>query len=150
MPDINALQDWLAPLLAKLSEGERRSLAREVGQRARRFNQQTMAAQQSPNGQPWEPRKHRSRDGKGKLRQGPMFKKLRLARHLRVHTLSHEAVVQFVGRAARIARVHHYGLSDQVSIGGAQYHYPARPLLGLSDAQLGEITDLVLEHLSNF
>ena len=150
MDDLNRLQDWLAPLLSKLNAGERRLLAREVAKRARTSTQQNMAAQQSPDGQRWEPRKHRSRDARGNLRQGPMFKKLRLARHLRTHALSHEAVVEFVGRAARIARVHHYGLRDRVSEGGAQYQYPARELLGLSDEQMGAITDLILDHLSSF
>lgn len=150
MDDLTRLQDWLAPLLAKLSEGERRHLAREVARRARSFTQQNMAAQQSPEGLAWEPRKNRSRDSRGRLRQGPMFRKLRLSRHLRAHALSHEAVVEFVGHAARIARVHHYGLRDRVSETGAQYQYPARELLGLSDERLDEITDLILSHLSNF
>ena len=150
MDDLTRLQDWLPPLLSKLSAGERRHLAREVAQRARKFNQENMAAQQSPDGQAWEPRKHRSRDASGKLRQGPMFKKLRLSRHLRAHALSHEAVVEFVGRASRIARVHHYGLRDRVADNGAAYQYPVRELLGLSDAQLDAITDLVLDHISSF
>lgn len=150
MGDLTRLQDWLAPLLNKLSEGERRHLAREVAKRARSMNQQRMAAQQAPDGRAWEPRKHRSRDARGRLRQGPMFKKLRLSRHLRAHALSHEAVVEFVGRAARIARVHHYGLRDRVSEGGAEYQYPARELLGVSDAQLDDLTDLILEHISDF
>lgn len=150
MDDLTRLQDWLAPLLRKLSEGERRHLAREVAQRARRFTQQGMAAQQSPEGQAWEPRKNRSRDARGRLRQGPMFKKLRLSRHLKAHALTNEAVVEFVGRAARIARVHHFGLRDRVSESGAEYQYPARELLGLSDVQMDDITDLILAHLSNF
>lgn len=150
MDDLNRLQDWLAPLLVKLSDGERRQLAREVARRTRALNQQNLAAQQTPEGQAWVPRKNRSRDAKGQLRQGPMFRKLRLARHLRMRALSNEAVVEFVGRAARIARVHHYGLRDRVTDTGAQYQYPARELLGLSDAQMDDITDLILAHLTNF
>lgn len=150
MGDLTRLQDWLAPLLTKLSEGERRQLARQVANRVRASTQQNMSAQQSPDGQAWEPRKHRSRDARGRLRQGPMFKKLRLSRHLRAYALTNEAVVEFVGRTARIARIHHYGLRDRVNVSGVEYQYPARELLGLSDDLLDEITNLILAHLASF
>lgn len=150
MSDLQRLETWLAPLLAKLSPAEQRVLSRQLAQRLRRGNQANMAAQQGPGGQAWEPRKHRSRDRAGKLRQGPMFRKLRTVRHLKAIGQGNEAVVAFVGRTAAIARVHHYGLRDQVAADGASYQYPARPLLGVSDAQINELLDAVLDHLSHF
>lgn len=149
MSDLQRLETWLAPLLARLSPSEQRVLSRQLAQRLRRSNQANMAAQQGPDGQAWEPRKHRSRDRAGKLRQGPMFRKLRTVRHLKAIGQGNEAVVAFVGRTAAIARVHHYGLRDQVAADGASYQYPARPLLGVSDAQMEQITELVLNFLTS-
>lgn len=148
MSDLAQLENWLGPLLRQLSPVQQRALARQLAQRVRKANQQTMAAQQSPDGDAWEPRKHRSRDRAGKLRQGPMFRKLRSSRHMKAQGLTNEAVIQFVGRAARIARVHHYGLRDLVAPGGAQYDYPARPLIGVPDALADELVDLVLQQLT--
>lgn len=150
MDDLTRLESWLPPLLAKLQPGEQRKLAREVARHARAANQKHMAAQQSPDGQAWEPRKHRSRDARGRLRQGPMFRKLRLARHLRLAATPSEAVVEFVGRAARIARVHHYGLRDRVTEIGAEYQYPVRELLGINDQQMDALCDLILQRLADF
>ena len=148
MPDLQRLENWLAPLLANLQPAQQRALSRQLAMHVRRANQQTMAGQKSPDGQAWEPRKHRSRDRAGRLRQGPMFRKLRSSRHMKAQGLTNEAVIQFVGRAARIASVHHYGLRDLVAPGGAQYDYPARPLIGVPDALADELVDLVLQQLT--
>ena len=146
--DLLRLEDWLSPLIARLQPAQRRQLAREVGISVRKANQKTMAAQKAPDGQSWEPRKIRSRDAKGRLRQGPMFRRLRMARHLRTQAFADSAVVQFIGRAERIARVHHLGLRDRVSPGGADYKYPERPLLGISPQQTEQLIDLILSRLS--
>jgi phage virion morphogenesis protein len=146
--DLQRLENWLSPLLHRLQPGERRKLAREVARLVRGANQKTMAAQTSPEGAAWEPRKNRSRDTRGKLRQGPLFRKLRTARYLKALAFADAAVVQFMGRAERLARVHHYGLRDYVSPGGAQYDYPARPLLGITPAQLEQIRDVMISHLA--
>lgn len=146
--DLQRLEDWLVPLITRLQPSERRQLARAVAHQVRAANQQTMAAQQAPDGIAWEPRKHRGRAAKGQLRQGPMFRKLRTARNLRAQAFTDAAVVQFIGRTERIARVHHFGLRDRVAPGGARYDYPARPLLGISEAQQEQIRDLILDHLT--
>lgn len=146
--DLQRLEDWLVPLLANLQPAEVRQLAREVARRVRQSNQQTMAAQQGPDGDAWSPRKNRSRDARGGLRQGPLFRKLRTAKHLRAQVQGHDAVVQFMGRAERLARIHHFGLRDRVSAKGAEYSYPARPLIGISEAQLGQLHELMLEHIA--
>ena len=148
MDDLQRLDTWLAPLLHQLSPSQQRQLARQVALRLRAANQQTMAAQQSPDGQAWQPRKNRSRDARGRLRQGPMFRKLRTARHLRAQVLGNAAVVQFMGRAERLARIHHFGLRDRVAPGGAEISYPARELIGISAEQLEQVTDLALSFLT--
>lgn len=146
--DLQSLENWLSPLLHRLQPGERRKLAREVARLVRAGNQKTMSAQTSPEGAAWVPRKNRSRDSRGKLRQGPLFRKLRAAKHLKALAFADAAVVQFVGRAERLARVHHFGLRDYVTPGGAQYDYPERPLLGITSAQMEQISDLILAHIT--
>lgn len=148
MDELQRIEQWLGPLLQNLQPAQQRVLARQLAQRVRKANQKTMAAQQAPDGAAWEPRKHRSRDRAGSLRQGPMFRKLRTARHVKAQGFTNEAVVQFMGRAARIARVHHYGLRDQVAPGGAQYDYPARPLLGVPDVLADRLVDHILQQLT--
>lgn len=148
MDDLQRLDTWLAPLLHQLNPSQQRQLARQVALRLRAANQQTMAAQQNPDGQAWQPRKNRSRDARGRLRQGPMFRKLRTARHLRAQVLGNAAVVQFMGRAERLARIHHFGLRDRVAPGGAEISYPARELIGISEEQLDQVTDLALNFLT--
>ena len=147
--DLQRLEDWLVPLLHKLEPAQRRQLATEVARGLRKANQQTMAAQQSPDGQEWEPRKHRARDARGKLRQGPMFRKLRNARNLKAKGFVNEAVVEFVGRTARIARVHQLGLRDYVNPNGVQYDYPARPLIGITEEQIEIIRALILNSIAS-
>lgn len=146
--DLQSLENWLTPLLHRLQSGERRKLAREVARMVRAANQKTMAAQTGPEGDAWKPRKNRSRDERGKLRQGPMFRKLRTARYLKALAFSDAAVVQFMGRAERLATVHHFGLRDYVNPGGAQYDYPERPLLGITPAQIEQIRDLLLARIA--
>lgn len=152
MSDLAALKDWVAPLLAKLQPSEVRALARQIGTELRRSQAQRIAQQQAPDGSAYVPRKaqpaKRLRDARGSIRRGAMFKKLRTARHLKVQASEQEAAVGFLGRVARIARVHHEGLRDQVTPGGPEVVYPARELLGFSEADRERILDLVLQRLA--
>lgn len=148
MDDLQRLESWLAPLLARLDAAQRRSLTREVAQLLRTKTQQNMQLQQAPDGSAWQPRKNRSRDKRGRLRTGAMFSKLRKAKHLKAQVLPEGAVVQIVGRAERLARVHHFGLRDRVMANGPEYDYPARPLMGITDELAEQIEDLVIKHLA--
>lgn len=58
-----------------------------------------------------------------------MFVKLGTPKHLKAMATLNEAMVGFVGRAERIARVHQFGLMDRVTSGGPNYRYPNRVLL---------------------
>lgn len=58
------------------------------------------------------------------------------------------AVVEFSRKAARIAAVHHWGGRDRVTRGGPEYNYPARPLLGISEADAERIRDVILTHIT--
>ncbi|MBN4812181.1 MULTISPECIES: phage virion morphogenesis protein [Citrobacter] len=77
----------------------------------------------------------------------PMFRRLRTARFLKARATSDGAVVGFSGVAARIARVHQYGLRDRVNDSGAVANYPRRELLGLSKADRMAIARQVIDSL---
>ena len=148
MDDLQRLETWLTPLLQSLQPAQRRTMARQVAQLLREKNQQHMQQQKGPDGAAWQPRKNRTRDQRGRLRNGPMFSKLRKAKHLKAKALPDGAVVQFMGRAERLARVHHFGLRDRVMAGGPEYEYPARPLIGITDEMEEAIEALVIQHLA--
>lgn len=57
-------------------------------------------------------------------------------------------MVQFLGRAERIARVHHLGLRDRVKDNGPQYDYPARGLLGFGEDFPEQLKARILQHLA--
>ncbi|CAM3517823.1 phage tail protein [Rouxiella silvae] len=81
-----------------------------------------------------------------KTSKDPMFRKLRAARFLRADAYPDAVVVGFKGSAAKIARVHQYGLTDQVAH-RASAKYPARQLLGLTEQDIESIADAVFSAL---
>ena len=153
--DLTALEDWAANLLQQMQPTQRRRLTLDIARQLRRSQTANMRAQHGPDGEAWEPRKKSTglRSARARIRQAakasqPMFAKLRLARHIKAVGTGNEAVVMFAGRAARIARVHHFGETDDVKPGGPRYNYPARPLLGITNADRERLRDLLLEHLT--
>lgn len=147
MDDLTALEDWLAPLLAKLQPSERRKLARDIARDLRRSQAQRIAAQRNPDGSGYVPRKAQLRDRKGGIRR-KMFSKIRQATHLKTQATADEASVGFTGRVARIASVHQLGLQDKVTPNGPELAYPARRLLGYRPAELERLRDQLLASLS--
>ncbi|MEB6368999.1 phage virion morphogenesis protein [Klebsiella michiganensis] len=77
----------------------------------------------------------------------PMFRRLRTTRFLKARATSEGASVGFSGVAARIARIHQYGLRDRVNDSGAMATYPRRELLGLSKADRMAIARQVIDSL---
>ena len=145
---LQQLEQWAAPLLAKLTPAERRKLASRIARDLRRSQQRRITAQRNPDGTPFEPRKPQVRNRRGAVRRMPMFTKIRQVKHLRTKGLASAAQVSFAGRVARIARVHQYGLRDRVQPGGPEYQYPARELLGYSAADLRMVQDALIDHLT--
>lgn len=145
--DLSALEDWAGGLLARLSAPERRKLNQDIARELRRSQQQRIAAQRNPDGSAYAPRKPRKnlRGKKGRIKR--MFTKLSQAKHLKLQSTSEAIVVGFVGRTARLARVHQYGLRDRAARGAPDTQYAERRLLGLTDADLELIRDRLLEHL---
>ena len=158
--DLHLLENWVAPLLEKLAPGARRRLALTIARAMRQRQQRTMAAQQAPDGTPWDPRKNpatsAARTARGTVRRSAqaakagsqMFRGLRRAKWMKANATQDEAAVSFVGRAARIAALHHHGGPDRVTPGGPTYDYPARPLIGFTDELASELRGLLIDHLT--
>lgn len=147
MADLEALETWLSPLLQKLDGRGRAQLARKAAQQLRRSQQQRIRAQVNPDGSPFEARKPRDLRGKKDRIKRRMFEKLKMARYLKARGTPQQAVIGFAGRVSRIARVHQYGLKDRAERGAPEVRYPRRELLGLSDKDLQQLRDSLLDGL---
>ena len=68
MAEFQALNDYLAPLLTKLSDAERRKLEMSIARKVRASQKTRITRQQNPNGSAFVPRKKRLRDKKNKIK----------------------------------------------------------------------------------
>lgn len=142
--DLEKLSEWLTPLLAKLDSSQRKKLMQEVARDLRRRNQSRIRQQTDPDGKKWPKRKQQQ----GKIKRAAMFTKIRAARYLKINTNPETAAIQWVGRIARIAEIHHHGERDKVSKNGPMYDYPERRLIGFSKEDHTHITDLIINYLA--
>lgn len=148
MSDLDALEPWLAGVMARVSPGRRLGLARRVGQIMRRVNAMRVLANIEPDGTAMEARKpKKERKGKrGRKAKGAMFRRIELARNMEVRPSADQVALGFKAKVAQTAEVHHYGLEDVVDRrvrNSIRTRYPARRLLGFGpgdrDALLIEI-----------
>ena len=150
--DLTALEQWAGALLARLEPAARRKVNQQVAQDLRRSQQQRIKAQQSPEGTPYaarKPRKQlREKQGRIKKQKAAMFARLRTSAHLKLNADANQIAVGFLGRVARIARVHQFGLRDTVCKNGPEVQYAERQLLGFSSADRELIKDSLLRHLA--
>lgn len=146
--DLRALENWAGALLSKLEPSARRKLTQAIARDLRRSQQQRIAAQRNPDGTPFTPRKPRQqlRAKQGRIKR-QMFTKLRQAKHLKVQSTASSITLAFLGRTARLARVHQYGLRDRPGRGAPDVQYAQRQLLGFNAADLDRIRDQLLQHL---
>lgn len=79
-----------------------------------------------------------------KPRAQPMFRRLRTASFLRATGTADAATVGYDGVAALIARVHQYGLQDQVAP-NVTVRYPLRELLGVTPADRETVMDIIFD-----
>jgi phage virion morphogenesis (putative tail completion) protein len=149
--ELTHLEEWVAPLAAKLSAAGRKALSRVIGRDLRQAQTRRIAAQLNPDGTPFAARRPgkdlRGKRGAIRRRQASMFAKLRTARWLKIMADANEAAVGFTGRAERIARVHQEGLRDRVAPNGPEVRYARRQLLGFSDADREMVRNRLLQHL---
>lgn len=146
--DLQVLETWVAALLAKLNEGERRKLLGAVARDLRRSQSKRITTQRNPDGSAFAPRKPKDLRGKKGRIKGKMFTKLKSARYMRTQSTANGLSVGFVGRVSRIARVHQYGLKDRPERGQADVQYEARQLLGFSGGELENIRNMLIDHLT--
>lgn len=155
MAELQQLETWCEDMLRRLTPAAQRRLLLDVARQLRTANASRIKGQAGPEGEAWPKRKPQ---GKGmdnyaraqalrKKASRPMFEKLRRPAWLKAKAQGGSAVVEFAGKAARIAAVHHHGLVDEVKPGGPTYRYPARPLLGISAADADKLRDTILNHL---
>ncbi|QEY63359.1 phage virion morphogenesis protein [Metapseudomonas lalkuanensis] len=146
--NLQALEDWAGALLVKLGPSERRRLTQTIARDLRRSQQQRIASQRNPDGSAYTPRKPRKlRSKAGRIRR-KMFTKLRTARHLKLQSTAERIAIGFLGRTARLARIHQYGLRDRPGRRAAEVQYSQRELLGFSEGDLQRIRDQLLAHLA--
>ena len=155
MSDLAQLGEMAGALLRSVSPAERRKLLRTMARDLQASQRARIGRQQAPDGsvfparriKPVLPEQSRLRR-RGSIRRTAMFKKLRLSRNLKAGASDAEAWVGFVGRAARIARVHQEGGIDRPSSGQKPVRYERRVLLGLSGIEEMRLVDVLLEHLT--
>jgi phage virion morphogenesis protein len=152
MDDLTALESWAGGLLSQLEAPARRVVLRDIARELQRSQRTRITQQRNPDGSAYEARKPRPkkhlRDKAGRIKRAAMFAKLKQARYLRAESDATGLAVGFAGRIARLARTHQLGLSDRVAPGGPDYRYPARVLLGFSEADRELIRDVLLKHLA--
>jgi phage virion morphogenesis protein len=144
---LSRAEDWASGLLGQLTPAQRVALAKGLAGELRRRHSRRIAEARNPDGSRFAPRKPQARRKKGRIRRA-MFAKLRTARFLKTAATADSSVLHFTRQVERIARVHQEGLRDRVERNGPIVQYPARELLGLADADVDRIADVVLMHLS--
>lgn len=144
MDNLHKVDDWLAALLANLEPAARKRMMRELAQELRRNQQNNIRLQRNPDGTAYEPRRVTARTKKGRIKR-QMFAKLRTAKYLKIAASADSASVQFAGQVQRIARVHHYGLRDRVSLKGPEALYPTRKLLGFNKDMFVQLENILID-----
>ena len=147
MAELQALNDYLAPLLTKLSDAERRKLEMSIARKVRASQKTRITRQQNPDGSAFVPRKKRLRDKKNKIKN-KMFNLIKNAKYMRFERTAQGIAIGFAGRVAFIARVHQYGLRDKVEKDGPTVQYASRELLGFTTEEMDMIETEVFKFIS--
>lgn len=144
---INEVDAWLTALVGNLQPAARKQMLRELARQVRQVQQENIKQQRDPDSQAFTPRKVSARSKKGRVKR-KMFSKLRTAKYLKASADTSAATISFIGQVQRTARVHHYGLRDRVRPNGPLAKYPARRLLGTSDALTKLTKDTLIRFLA--
>ncbi len=149
MNELKPFDDKLAGLIAGLSASSRRQMAAEIAKRLRTSQQGRIKRQQTPDGAPYADRKRQPiRSKKGRVKR-QMFAKLRTNRYMKAKGSADEALVEFVGRVQRMARVHQEGLYDHASRFSRLVKYEKRALLGWEPAEVEAIGNIIINYLDS-
>ncbi|QKJ59368.1 phage virion morphogenesis protein [Serratia fonticola] len=148
MNELKPFNVRLTAMIAALSPASRRKMAAEIAKQLRTCQQQRIKRQLSPNGTPYASRRQPVRGKKGRVKR-TMFAKLRTNRYMKTKGGNDDAVVEFVGRVQRMARVHQDGLRDRPTRYSKEVRYDVRKLLGFSEADRQIVEDVVISHFSD-
>ncbi|WP_082577962.1 phage virion morphogenesis protein [Lysobacter sp. Root690] len=148
MSDLEQWETWAPPLIVALAPSARRVLLQAIAVDLRRSQQRCVVQQRNPDRNAYAPRKPQREDRAGRIRRGAMFRRIRVARHLRATSDADGLRVGYAGRVARIARAHQDGGTDHVSCSGALVRYARRQLLGFSDTDWERIRVCLLNYLT--
>ncbi len=145
--DLNLLTSWANGLLASMEPAARRQLAGDMARKLRDSQASRIRANIQPDGSPMATRKPQPKlkKGRGRLRR-KMFFKISNKTWLKARASEHQALVEFVGSANRIATIHQYGLKDRIK--GREISYPARELLGITEQECDQLETTLLAHLT--
>ena len=140
------LANYLQPLLERLSMGERARLTKQIGRDLRKSQGKRISEQKNTDGSSYTTRRKRLREQKGKIKR-KMFTKIKNTSNLKVLSNADSIAIGFVGRVARIARVHQEGLKDRAEKGAPDVVYPKRELLGFTEQDIKLVEDSFLKHI---
>lgn len=145
--DLSRLTSWADGLLASMEPAARRQLAGEMARTLRTSQALRIRANVQPDGSPMAPRKPQPtlKKNRGRMRR-KMFFKISNPTWLKARANEHQAVVEFVGTANRLATIHQYGLKDRIK--GREISYPARELLGITEQERDQLETTLLAHLT--
>ncbi|MGL6150374.1 MAG: phage virion morphogenesis protein [Aeromonas sobria] len=144
--ELSRLTSWADGLLASMEPAARRQLMGKLARNLRASQSKRIRANIQPDGSPMTQRKPLKKLAKkrGATRR-KMFQHLVSPRWLKATSTEHQAVVEFVGSANRLATIHQYGLKDRIK--GREISYPARELLGLETKELEKMEEILLEFM---
>lgn len=90
----------------------------------------------------------RIRDKAGHIKRKAMFKKL--PGRLKAKADANGVTLGFYGRIGALARTHQFGLRERPHGAGRDVQYPARQLLGFTEADHQMIEAMILDHLAGW
>lgn len=146
------LDSWLARYAATLTPPARKKLMMAMMRELRRANAQRIASNVDPDGEKFAPRKPRAARKKRAPGGKTMFRKLRLARNMKIKASADEGEIGFGNRRVEAtAAEHHYGLEGRVgkSRDGRTImtRYAERRLLGFGRDDLRRAMDAAIDHI---
>lgn len=143
--NVDELIETITPLILQMHPAGRAVLMAKLALELHRSQARRITQQRNPDGTTFQRRKN-IRDSNGDIRLR-MFNKIRTYRFLKEQHTADYVAIGFVGRIARIARVHQFGLNDRPGKGQNFIRYPKRELLGFSPEDIRLIERLTREFL---
>jgi phage virion morphogenesis protein len=146
------LENWLQQYAATLTPPARKKLMMAIMRELRRANAQRIGANVDPDGAKFEPRKPRKEKAKRTPGGKAMFRKLRLARNMKIKADSDEGELGFGNPLVGItAAEHHYGLEGRVGKTRdgrtIRTRYAERRLMGFGPDDMRRIMDAAIDHI---